>query len=116
MADVVTLDSFNLAGGDYDSGSIEISEYRRGLNIQVVFTSLNAATGQLKIQTSNNNSNWDDLNNSLDQLPYSAPSGTSSIMISIDGFVFGQYIKITFSRGTVTTGSLQVFYLKTVTQ
>lgn len=108
MADAVVLAAFNLAGGNYSSDSIEVSEYRVGLNVQLVLTGLNGSV-TFSIESSNDNANWVEIDNSQGDLPLTTTGGTH--MVSIDGFIVGQYVKFKVTKVTATAGTCQIIYL-----
>src|SRR5690242_5055567 len=112
MTDGATITQ-NLASANLDSGSIEVGEFRHSWVIQAAFTSLNG-TGTFKIQSSNDNTNWVDINNSLSELPVTVSGDDNPhILVAIDGWVLGKYVKFLFTKGTATSGTATITYIKT---
>src|SRR3989304_2170509 len=91
------------AGADFNSGCVEI----KGLqcfSIQAAWTGLDAADAPIKVQLSNDNSNWDDY-----------PSSTATLAATPDNeiweFVGGSacnWVRCVYTKNSVTAGTISI--------
>ena len=71
------------------------------LSLQFIAASLDQADGVIKLQDSNDNSNWNDISGAT----ITVASGTSSNMIRYTSFA-SAFIRCVWTKGTNTTGTI----------
>lgn len=96
---------FNLAGGNY-SQKINMPSDRTGVQLHVKFTGLNGANGTLNLKTGNDTDHLVAITHS--ELPATIASGTSSKVITIQGFAVADILEVVFTRNAVTAGTVEV--------
>ena len=77
------------------------SEYFNFVSFQLVCTSLNAADGVIKLQDSNDGTNYNDISGAT----ITVASGTSSNMIRYTAYT-GRYLKAVWTKGSNTAGTM----------
>ena len=86
----------NTAGSYQDAGKIFTF-----VSLQFVGTSLSAADGVIKLQDSNDGSNWNDITGAT----ITVASGTSSNMIRYTAFT-GEYVRANWAAGSNASGTI----------
>lgn len=104
MAFLQNIVPTRVATADYTSGSITLDDALRinNMSMHVIAASLNTADAAVKIQHSNDNTNWIDLTDGSVTLT----SSTSFAIIA--PFVAFKYYRVVFTKGTNSAGTVQI--------
>ena len=73
------------------------------LNMQVITASFSTADATIKLQQSNNGTDWDDITDS--QLTLASGSASQSLVVT---YLASSFIRAVFSKGTNAAGTFQV--------
>lgn len=73
------------------------------MNMQVTWTGFNAADATVKLQSSNDGSNWIDVTDST--ITLNAASGTLNVVAA---YAASQYVRVAFAKGTNAAGTFGV--------
>jgi hypothetical protein len=92
------------ASAGFDSSSIELGDNLsiNNMSMHVIGTGLNTADSTVKLQSSNNNTDW------VDVVDGSLTLTSSTSFYLIAGNVAMKYYRVVFANGTNSAGTIQV--------
>lgn len=97
------------ASADQTSDVVEMNNACTHASFQVITASFNTTDATVKLQVSNDNSNWtykSDANG--DDVVLTIASGAENSVISLNGVVTEQYYRAVFAHGTNSAGTVTI--------
>jgi hypothetical protein len=101
IAAATAANANNTAGTYQDAGKIYTFA-----SLQFIATGLDASDGVIKLQDSNDGTNWNDISGAT----ITVAIGTSSNMIRYTAFT-GEYIRANWAKGANTTGTISAIFV-----